>query len=60
MIVSVFEDNAGAIEFFDGYAITIKGETHNFPSSIATFGGVTTKHGGVIRDTIGFGKERTR
>lgn len=56
MIVSVFEDNAGAIEFFDGYAITIKGETHNFPSSIATFGGVTTKHGGVIRDTIGFGK----
>lgn len=56
MVISVFKDNAGAIEFFDGYAITIKGETHNFPSSIATFGGVTTKHGGVIRDTIGFGK----
>lgn len=56
MVISVFKDNAGAIEFFDDYAITIKGETHNFPSSIATFGGVTTKHGGVIRDTIGFGK----
>lgn len=56
MVVSVFKDNAGAIEFYDGYAITIKGETHNFPSSIATFGGVTTKHGGVIRDTVGFGK----
>jgi len=56
MVVSVFKDNAGAIEFFDGYAVTLKGETHNFPSSIATFGGVTTKHGGVIRDTIGFGK----
>lgn len=56
MVVSVFKDNAGAMEFYDGYAITIKGETHNFPSSIATFGGVTTKHGGVIRDTIGFGK----
>jgi phosphoribosylformylglycinamidine synthase len=56
MVVSVFKDNAGAIEFYDGYAVTLKGETHNFPSSIATFGGVTTKHGGVIRDTIGFGK----
>ncbi|MGH7967546.1 MAG: AIR synthase-related protein, partial [Limisphaerales bacterium] len=31
-------------------------ETHNFPSSIAPFGGVATKHGGVIRDTLGFGK----
>lgn len=56
MVVSVFKDNAGAMEFYDGYAVTLKGETHNFPSSIATFGGVTTKHGGVIRDTIGFGK----
>jgi phosphoribosylformylglycinamidine synthase subunit PurSL len=36
--------------------ITIKGETHNFPSSIAPFGGIATKHGGVIRDTLGFGK----
>src|ERR1019366_43791 len=29
---------------------------HNFPSSIAPFGGIATKHGGVIRDTLGFGK----
>ena len=36
--------------------MTIKGETHNFPSSIAPFGGVATKHGGVIRDSIGFGQ----
>ncbi len=56
LVVSVFKDNAGGIEFYDGWVVTIKGETHNFPSSIAPFGGVATKHGGVIRDTLGFGK----
>lgn len=56
LIVSIFTDNAGGIEFFDGYVVTIKGETHNHPSAIAPFAGVATKHGGVIRDTIGFGK----
>src|SRR5947208_11023971 len=55
-VVSVFKDNAGGIEFYDDWVVTIKGETHNFPSSIAPFGGVATKHGGVIRDTLGFGK----
>ncbi|HEV2380645.1 MAG TPA: AIR synthase-related protein [Terriglobia bacterium] len=56
LVVSSFEDNAGGMEFYDGWVITIKGETHNFPSSIAPFGGISTKHGGVIRDTLGFGK----
>ena len=56
LVVSSFKDNAGGIEFYDGWVVTIKGETHNFPSSIAPFGGVATKHGGVIRDTLGFGK----
>src|SRR5438094_607532 len=56
LVVSVFKDNAGGIEFYDDWVVTIKGETHNFPSSIAPFGGVATKHGGVIRDTLGFGK----
>jgi len=55
-VVSSFKDNAGGMEFYDGWVITIKGETHNFPSSIAPFGGIATKHGGVIRDTLGFGK----
>ena len=52
LVVSVFKDNAGGIEFYDDWVVTIKGETHNFPSSIAPFGGVATKHGGVIRDTL--------
>ncbi|MGH9452129.1 MAG: AIR synthase-related protein [Terriglobia bacterium] len=56
LVVSAFTDNAGGLEFYDGWVLTLKGETHNFPSSIAPFGGVSTKHGGVIRDTLGFGK----
>ncbi len=56
LVVSSFTDNAGGMDFVDDWVVTIKGETHNFPSSIAPFGGVATKHGGVIRDTLGFGK----
>src|SRR3989442_10268614 len=44
------------MEFYEDWVVTVKGETHNFPSSIAPFGGIATKHGGVIRDTLGFGK----
>jgi hypothetical protein len=58
LVVSSFTDNAGGMDFVDGWVVTIKGETHNFPSSIAPFGGIATKHGGVIRDTLGFGKGR--
>jgi phosphoribosylformylglycinamidine synthase subunit PurSL len=56
LVVSAFKDNAGGMLFYDDWVVTIKGETHNFPSSIAPFGGIATKHGGVIRDTLGFGK----
>jgi phosphoribosylformylglycinamidine synthase II len=56
LVVSSFKDNAGGMEFYEGWVVTIKGETHNFPSAIAPFGGIATKHGGVIRDTLGFGK----
>ncbi len=56
LVVSAFQDNAGGMEFYEDWVVTIKGETHNFPSSIAPFGGVATKHGGVIRDTLGFGR----
>ncbi|MGE5551608.1 MAG: AIR synthase-related protein [Bacteroidota bacterium] len=55
-VVSVFRDNAGGLALTADWVVTIKGETHNFPSAIATFGGVATKHGGVIRDSIGFGR----
>lgn len=55
-VISAFHDNAGGIIFDEDTVIILKGETHNHPTAIAPFGGVATKHGGVIRDVIGFGK----
>jgi len=51
--LSVFEDNAGIIQFEDGYAVAAKVETHNHPSAIEPFGGAATGTGGVIRDVLG-------
>jgi len=51
--ISVFEDNAGIIEFDENYAIAAKVETHNHPSAIEPFGGAATGTGGVIRDILG-------
>ncbi|MFA6215338.1 MAG: AIR synthase-related protein [Patescibacteria group bacterium] len=50
LLISAFVDNSGVMEFFLGQAINFKGETHISPSSLATYGGIMTKHGGVIRD----------
>jgi len=51
--VSVFEDNAGLIEFEGNNVIAAKVETHNHPSAIEPFGGAATGTGGVIRDILG-------
>ena len=51
--LSVFEDNAGIINFDKGYGIAVKVETHNHPSAIDPFGGASTGLGGVIRDILG-------
>jgi phosphoribosylformylglycinamidine synthase len=50
---SVFEDNAGIIDFDKGAAVAVKVETHNHPSAIEPFGGAATGVGGVIRDVLG-------
>ena len=50
---SIFEDNAGIVDFDQGYGIAIKVETHNHPSAIEPFGGAATGTGGVIRDVLG-------
>ncbi|NIV43999.1 phosphoribosylformylglycinamidine synthase, partial [Candidatus Bathyarchaeota archaeon] len=50
---SVFEDNAGIIDFDKGVAVAAKVETHNHPSAIEPFGGAATGVGGVIRDILG-------
>jgi phosphoribosylformylglycinamidine synthase II len=56
LVLSMFEDNAGVMEFYNGWALTIKGETHNSPTAVSPYGGIMTKHGGVIRDTLGCGQ----
>lgn len=53
--ISVFEDNAGIIEFDKKNAVAFKVETHNHPSAIEPYGGAGTGIGGVIRDIMGVG-----
>ncbi len=50
---SVFEDNAGIVQFDRDHGIAVKVETHNHPSAIEPFGGAATGVGGVIRDILG-------
>jgi phosphoribosylformylglycinamidine (FGAM) synthase PurS component len=52
--LSVFEDNAGVIEFDEHWALCFKVETHNHPSAVEPYGGASTGIGGVIRDPMGF------
>lgn len=54
-IVSMFHDNAGVWDFYDGYCIALKAETHNGPSAISAYFGQLTKLGGVLRDILGTG-----
>lgn len=50
---SVFEDNAGIVDFEGDMGIAFKVETHNHPSALEPFGGAATGVGGVIRDVLG-------
>lgn len=53
LVVSAFVDNSGVMMFYRGHALCIKGETHISPTfGGAPYGGIMTKHGGVIRDII--------
>ena len=54
-IISMFRDNAGIWNFYDGYGIAIKAETHNGPSAVSAYFGQLTKIGGVLRDILGTG-----
>ena len=44
--ISVFEDNAGVIEFDETDAVCFKVETHNHPSALDPYGGAATGIGG--------------
>jgi phosphoribosylformylglycinamidine synthase len=53
--LSVFEDNAGVVEFDRRWALACKVETHNHPCALEPYGGAETGVGGVIRDVLGVG-----
>ncbi len=53
--LSVFEDNAGVIDFDGHWALCFKVETHNHPSAVEPYGGASTGIGGVVRDCLGTG-----
>jgi len=53
--LSVFVDNAGAIDFDGRWALCFKVETHNHPSAVEPYGGAATGIGGVVRDPLGTG-----
>lgn len=55
-IVSMFHDNAGVWDFYEGQAIAFKAETHNGPSAVSAYFGQLTKLGGVLRDILGTGQ----
>src|SRR3989338_6055989 len=55
-IISEFVDNSGVMDFYDGFTICGKAETHNAPSAIEPYGGAMTGSGGVFRDVVGTGK----
>ena len=52
---SVFKDNAGVIEFVEGWNLVFKVETHNSPSALDPYGGALTGIVGVNRDPFGTG-----
>ncbi|MBI2594440.1 phosphoribosylformylglycinamidine synthase [Candidatus Curtissbacteria bacterium] len=56
LIVSAFVDNSGVVDFYEGFGICGKVETHNSPSAIEPYGGAMTGSGGVFRDILGTGQ----
>ncbi len=48
-------ENAGVIDFSDGFAIAFKIESHNHPSAIEPFQGAATGIGGILRDIFTMG-----
>ena len=53
LVLSAFVDNSGVMRFYEGWALNVKGETHISPTFAGSpYGGIMTKHGGVIRDII--------
>ncbi|MGB9913558.1 MAG: phosphoribosylformylglycinamidine synthase subunit PurL, partial [Candidatus Kapaibacteriota bacterium] len=55
LLVSAGEENAGAVDIGNGYAICFKMESHNHPSAVEPFQGAATGVGGILRDIFSMG-----
>src|SRR6202023_1328681 len=47
--------NAGVGDVGQGYAVTVKIESHNHPASVEPFQGAATGVGGIVRDILAMG-----
>lgn len=55
LLVSAGDENAGAVDIGNGYAICFKIESHNHPSAVEPFQGAATGVGGILRDIFSMG-----
>ena len=55
VLVGAGEENAGAVDIGDGYAIVMKVESHNHPSAVEPLQGAATGVGGILRDIFTMG-----
>jgi phosphoribosylformylglycinamidine synthase II len=55
VLVGAGEENAGAVDIGDGWAIVMKVESHNHPSAVEPFQGAATGVGGILRDIFTMG-----
>ncbi len=55
LVVTAGEENAGAVDIGNGYAICFKIESHNHPSAVEPFQGAATGVGGILRDIFSMG-----
>jgi len=55
VLIGAGEENAGAVDIGDGYAIVMKIESHNHPSAVEPFQGAATGVGGILRDIFTMG-----
>jgi phosphoribosylformylglycinamidine synthase II len=55
LLAKAGEENAGAVDIGDGYAIIFKIESHNHPSAVEPYQGAATGVGGIMRDIFTMG-----
>jgi len=55
MLAKAGEENAGVVDWGDGWAVVFKIESHNHPSAVEPYQGAATGVGGILRDIFTMG-----